>query len=158
MIFQHKILLRRTYRQRKHTNDKLAIGWSRCRDFNRMRLAEWCVGGKVTCVFTSFFQTPNDLWETMLHFSILWRTQKMSRRNLIFIFFFFLCLFKKMHIFVFYLPWKNGNCLFYLLFLCIFRACQYAVENGFHQLGLQIAFATLHRQPYCLIVWKMYST
>ena len=30
----------------KHTNDKLAIGWSRCQDYKHMRLAERWVPGK----------------------------------------------------------------------------------------------------------------
>ncbi|XP_041453121.1 zinc finger C3H1 domain-containing protein-like [Lytechinus variegatus] len=36
-----------------------------------------------------------------------------------------------------------------------YRACQYAVESGFSQLGLQIAFSALHRSPDCVIFWKI---
>ncbi|XP_030844440.1 uncharacterized protein LOC100893615 isoform X2 [Strongylocentrotus purpuratus] len=36
-----------------------------------------------------------------------------------------------------------------------YRACQYAVDNGFSQLGLQIAYSTLHRSPDCIVFWKI---
>nr|XP_054774388.1 zinc finger C3H1 domain-containing protein-like [Lytechinus pictus] len=36
-----------------------------------------------------------------------------------------------------------------------YRACQYAVESGFSQLGLQIAYSALHRSPDSVIFWKI---
>nr|XP_054775051.1 zinc finger C3H1 domain-containing protein-like [Lytechinus pictus] len=36
-----------------------------------------------------------------------------------------------------------------------YRACQYAVESGFSQLGLQIAYSALHRSPNSVVFWKI---
>ena len=44
----------------KRTNDKLATGWIRCKDFKCMRLAEQWVPGKTMHAFTSFCQAHND--------------------------------------------------------------------------------------------------
>ena len=48
MIFEDKILLGLKFRQMKHTNDKLVIGWIGCHHYKHMHLAERRVPGKTT--------------------------------------------------------------------------------------------------------------
>ena len=65
MIFEDKILIGMQFWQIKHTNNKLALGWSMCQNSKRMCLAKRWVPSKTMLVFTSFSGHPT-IYESML--------------------------------------------------------------------------------------------